>query len=126
MTRRLMFLEKLFGLRLVTGMVASGGSKTLYIYRVNENGKLLYHTASPVLAGGVTNGQFAVVPQTYNGSFIHVCACTQWMLSFDTAFLYRKNIRIVQKGDESLPTAIITSLNFFSEDGGRVSGLRNK
>ncbi len=112
---------------LMEGILPAEGSKTLYIDWVDEKGNLLNHTSSPILGGGVTNGQFDV-PENYKGSFIHVRAYTKWMLNFDTAFLYRKNLRIIQINAAppvSLPTPI-SSIQFFPEGGDLVAGIKNK
>jgi hypothetical protein len=111
---------------IMEGLFAAEGSKTLYVDWVDEKGGLLYHTSSPIVDGGVTNGQFDV-PATYKGHFIHVRAYTKWMLNFDTAFIYKKNIRVIQKGGlpSALPTAT-ASLQFFPEGGDMISGIRNK
>src|SRR5215208_1549113 len=99
---------------LMEGIFPADGSKTFYVDWVDEKGGLLYHTSSPITEGGVTNGQFDV-PENYTGSFIHVRAYTKWMLNFDTAFLYKKNIRIFSKNPASKPvkSTIIPSLQFF-------------
>jgi hypothetical protein len=111
---------------LMEGIFPAEGSKTFYIDWVDDKGNLLYHTSSPIVEG-VTNGQYDV-PEKYNGSFIHVRAYTSWMLNFDTAFLYKKNIRIIQKNTtppSTLPVAI-PSLQFFPEGGDMVAGIKNK
>jgi hypothetical protein len=50
------------------------------------------------------------------------------MLNFDTAFIYRKNIRIIQKtgSASSAPAAVTASVQFFPEGGDMISGIRNK
>ena len=112
---------------LMEGIFPAEGSKTLYVDWVDDKGGLLYHTSSPILQGGVTNGQFDV-PENYSGSFIHVRAYTKWMLNFDTAFLYRKNIRIISRnsGIASSMPAVVPSLQFFPEGGDMVMGIKNK
>lgn len=112
---------------LMEGIFPAEGSKTLYVDWVDDKGGLLYHTSSPIFEGGITNGQFDV-PGNYNGAFIHVRAYTKWMLNFDTAFLYRKNIRIISKNFNSTPAlpAITPSLQFFPEGGDMVAGIKNK
>ena len=76
---------------LMEGIYPAERSKTFYVDWVDEKGNLLYHTSAPIVDGGITNGQYDI-PATYTGSFIHVRAYTKWMLNFDTAFLYQKNI----------------------------------
>ena len=112
---------------MMEGILPANGSRTLYIDWVDEKGNLLNHSSAPVLENGTTNGQYDV-PENYKGSFIHVRAYTKWMLNFDTAFLYRKNIRIIQTNATppgTLP-AIIPTLQFFPEGGDLVAGIKNK
>lgn len=112
---------------LMEGILPAEGSKTFYVDWVDENGNLMNHSSSPILPGGVTNGQYDV-PENYKGSFIHVRAYTKWMLNFDTAFLYRKNIRIIHKNvppPAALPTAV-PEIQFFPEGGEMVAGIKNK
>lgn len=111
---------------LMEGMVPADGSKTLYVDWVGDNGAVLSHTVSPVV-DAITNGQFAV-PEDYTGNFVHVRAYTKWMLNFDTAFLYNKDIRILSaskpaKGEK--PTAVF-NLEFFPEGGDAVMGIANR
>lgn len=112
---------------LMEGVLPAEASKTLYVDWVDDKGNLLNHLSSPILSGGVTNGQYDV-PENYKGSFIHVRAYTKWMLNFDTAFLYKKNIRIIQTAvgpPASLPT-VIPAIQFFPEGGDLVAGIKNK
>lgn len=111
---------------LMEGMSAAEVSKTLYVDWVDDKGNLLYHTSSPIVSGGITNGQLDV-PASYKGSFVHVRAYTKWMLNFDTAFLYRKNIRIIQKANSTSPSTVVNaSLQFFPEGGDMIDGIRNR
>jgi hypothetical protein len=113
---------------LMEGIFPAETSKTFYVDWIDDKGGLLYHTSSPIITGGITNGQFDI-PENYAGSFIHVRAYTKWMLNFDTAFLYKKNIRIIPKTAVSrsatLP-AVIPSLQFFPESGDLIAGIKNK
>ncbi|MGZ8538483.1 MAG: hypothetical protein ACXWV9_09495, partial [Flavisolibacter sp.] len=111
---------------LMEGIFPTNQSKTLYIDWIAENGSVLYHSVSPVV-DAATNGQFEI-PQTYTGSFVHVRAYTKWMLNFDTAFLFSKNIRIFNKNTSSKksPPALVSSLKFFPEGGDIVAGVNNR
>jgi hypothetical protein len=113
---------------LMEGIYPAERSKTFYVDWVDEKGNLLYHTSAPIVDGGITNGQYDI-PAAYSGSFIHVRAYTKWMLNFDTAFIYKKNIRIIQKANvassSALP-AVIPSLQLFPEGGDMILGIRNK
>ncbi len=112
---------------LMEGIFPVEGSKTFYVDWVDDKGSLLYHTSSPIVTGGVTNGQFDI-PENYAGNFIHVRAYTKWMLNFDTSFLYSKNIRIIPKNSapSSVLPAVMPSLQFFPEGGDLVAGIKNK
>lgn len=55
---------------LMEGIYPSEGSKTFYVDWISDDGKVLYHTVSPVV-DGATNGQFEV-PADYSGNYIHV------------------------------------------------------
>ena len=105
---------------------AEGGSKTFYTDWTDDKGNVLSHTVSPV-QDATTNGQFEI-PATYAGKFIHVKAYTKWMLNFDTAFLYEKDIMILSAAKTSVigKTTIVPSLVFFPEGGDAVEGVVNK
>jgi hypothetical protein len=111
---------------LMQGMFPTGESKNLYVDWIADNGTVLSHTVSPVVDAG-TNGQFEV-PAEYNSDFIHVRAYTRWMLNFDTAFVYSKDIRILPKDPVTTKTtlSIIPSIQFFPEGGDLVAGVVNR
>lgn len=111
---------------LMEGLFPAEKSKTLYIDWISGNGTVLSHTVSPIVDAS-TNGQFDV-PRDYAGSFIHVRAYTKWMLNFDTAFLYDKDIRILSKDSAKSKTlaGLIPSIQFFPEGGDIIEGVKNK
>lgn len=100
-------------------------SKTLYIDWIDEKGTVLSHTAIPVQQGAA-HSQFDI-PTTYSGAFIHVRAYTRWMLNFDSAFLYNRDIKVVgtTQRNVSKPAATITDLQFFPEGGDAIEGIKN-
>jgi hypothetical protein len=101
-------------------------SKTVYIDWTDENGKLLLHSISPV-QDGTSFGQFDI-PENYSGSYLHVKAYTKWMLNFDSAFLYNKDIRILSDSNK-LPVSkntIKPELAFFPEGGDAIANVTNK
>lgn len=101
-------------------------SKTIYVDWIDDKGSLLMHGVSP-LVDGVTNGQFDI-PSEYKGRSIHVRAYTKWMLNFDSAFLYNKDIRVLTKEPAQPPakTTVISSINFFPEGGDIIAGVSNR
>lgn len=107
------------------GITAAESSKNLYVDWIADNGTLLSHTVSPIV-DGATNGQFDLPPD-YKSDFVHVRAYTRWMLNFDTAFLYSKDIRILPQDGvvHKTPVAITPSIQFFPEGGDMVAGVKN-
>lgn len=111
---------------LMQGFYAANESKNLYVDWIADNGTVLSHTVSPIVDAG-TNGQFEV-PAEYKSEFVHVRAYTRWMLNFDTAFVYSKDIRILPKDPVTAKTAIsiAPSIQFFPEGGDLVAGVVNR
>ena len=111
---------------LMEGLFPANQSKNLYVDWIADNGTVLSHTVSPIVDAG-TNGQFDV-PAEYNADFIHVRAYTRWMLNFDTAFVYSKDIRILPKDPVTTKTAvnIVPSIQFFPEGGDIIAGVKNR
>ena len=101
-------------------------SKTVYIDWTDENGKLLLHSVSPI-EDGAAFGQFDI-PESFAGQYIHVKAYTKWMLNFDSAFLYNKDIRILSDSSSSSVSknTIQPELTFFPEGGDAIAGVTNK
>src|SRR4051794_27475332 len=91
---------------LMSGIMPSDISKNGYADFFDAEGRLLAHSVFPIVAGSF-HGQFDI-PDSLSTPYVHVKAYTAWMLNFDTAFLYEKNIRILQK---TLPKAITKVVN---------------
>ncbi len=109
---------------LMNGPDLSRLNRNFYTDWYDESGKLLSHQVSPIAMSSAF-GTF-LVPEHYNGNTIHVVAYTQWMLNFDTAFLFQKKIRVLQSSDRTIQAPIKTkeySLQFFPEGGVMVSGI---
>jgi hypothetical protein len=111
---------------LMKGVAPADESKTFYTDWTDDAGKLLLHSVGP-LVDATSNGQFDI-PADYTGKFIHVKAYTRWMLNFDSAFLYEKDIRIITKNNTTAVTknSITPELQFFPEGGDAVVGIANK
>ncbi|MBS1920170.1 MAG: hypothetical protein JST17_07940 [Bacteroidetes bacterium] len=111
---------------LMNGFYPVNDSKNFYADWTDDHGNLLFRTISPIV-DGTTNGQFNI-PANYSGKFIHVKAYTKWMLNFDSAFLYEKDILILgPKGNSpELKSNVISSLQFFPEGGDIIEGVGNK
>lgn len=110
---------------LLSEIVPAEASKTLYVDWIDDQGKVIQHTTSP-LVNGMTNGQF-LLPSTYKGKSVSVKAYTSWMLNFDNDFLYNKKLSVLnpavagKQGNSAPPT-----LTFFPEGGDAVAGVLNK
>ena len=110
----------------MNGIFAADESKTFYVDWTDDKGKLLSHSIIPVVYATAA-GRFDI-PADYTGKYIHVKAYTKWMLNFDSAFLYNKDIRVLSKTATSsaAKNTIIPSLQFFPEGGDAVEGVSNK
>lgn len=111
---------------LMSEVAPATGSKTIYIDWTDDKGNLLLHGISPLI-DATTNGQFDI-PADYKGQSISVRAYTKWMLNFDSAFLYNKDIRILTgNGSPAIAkNSIIPSITFFPEGGDAIAGINNK
>ncbi len=83
----------------LAGLDLSDYSMNFYVDWYSDKGVLLKHTVNPMYEA-TARGQFDI-PDNYAGKYLHAKAYTQWMLNFDTSFVYNKNIRI----DQSSPSA---------------------
>jgi len=79
---------------LLSGWSLSGISKNLYTDWVDASGKLVMHGAGPIVYA-TSYGQM-IVPKNYQENVFHLHAYTGWMLNFDPAFLFDKDIPIIQ------------------------------
>ncbi|GAC1419561.1 MAG: Plug domain-containing protein [Flavisolibacter sp.] len=111
---------------LMAGLFPADESKTFYADWVGDNGEVLSHTVSPMV-GGTGHGQFDI-PTSYSGNFLHLRAYSKWMLNFDTAFIYKKDIAVIIKNPslKKQRATTVPTLVFFPEGGEAVEGLINK
>lgn len=111
---------------LFSGLLPSAVSKNFYTEIIDPtSGKVLQRKVTPIFEGS-TAGNFDL-PLTLTNTSLIFKAYTTWQLNFDTAFVYTKNIRIVNKftkPDKAAPDNK-TSLTFFPEGGDMVTGLAN-
>lgn len=111
---------------LMAGIDASAISKNFYADMYDAEGKLIAHSVFPIVEASA-RGQFDV-PDSIVTPFVHVRAYTSWMLNFDTAFLYEKDIRILQKKSTKpvVKQAVVPSLQFYPEGGDALIGIPSK
>ena len=109
---------------IMLGSKPSNLSKNIYFDWTDINGKLLLHSVSPVMEGVSTSSftlpsDFAII-----GNAVHIKAYTQWMLNFDSSFLFNKNIAVLSSWDGSVrPDKHAVNIQFFAEGGDLVTGL---
>ncbi|MDR3714940.1 MAG: hypothetical protein P4L51_19175 [Puia sp.] len=100
-------------------------SRNFYLEVSDADGNILQHRSEPITESS-TAGNIDL-PQTIKGNHVHIRAFTTWMLNFDTAFFYEKDIRIFnRKGDSGIASVKAERrIQFFPEGGDLVAGLEN-
>ncbi len=110
---------------LIQGIFPAETTKTFYLDWLDDKGNVLFHSVSPMYESSAV-GQYDI-PEDYKGQTIHVRGYTRWMLNFDTAFLYKKDIRILSaKSPTGTVIKPIASLQFFPEGGDAIEGIVNQ
>ncbi len=111
---------------ILAGSDLSDYSKNFYVDWFDENGKLIKNTVFPIYESSA-RGMFAI-PDNYVGRLLHVRAYTTWMLNFDTAFLFNKDILVDQPTIKSKIIAVkpSSSIQFFPEGGDLIDGITSK
>jgi hypothetical protein len=102
-------------------------SKNFYVDWFDEQGTLLSHTTAPMFEASA-RGQF-VIPEKYAGKLVHAKAYTNWMLNFDTAFLYNKDVRIDQpitNNTKVKADKLTATIQFFPEAGDLIAGINQR
>lgn len=111
---------------LFSGLLPSGISHNFYTELIDPlTGKVLQRKVTPIFEG--TTAGFFDLPLTLANTSVIFKAYTTWMLNFDTAFVYSKNIRIVNKNTvaDKAPADNKTTLKFFPEGGDMIAELSN-
>ncbi|MEO8710993.1 MAG: hypothetical protein ABI405_02660 [Parafilimonas sp.] len=101
-------------------------SKTVYIDFINENGRILKHCIAPVFQSS-GSGDYDI-PFEFKDENIYVKAYTKWMLNFDSSFLFRKTLEIVQPKAVSKKQAVSgskTSIQFLPEGGDMIDSIES-
>lgn len=101
-------------------------SKTLYVDFINADGRILKHCIAPVLQSSAS-GDFTVPLESKEES-VYIKAYTKWMLNFDSLFLFRKTINVLQTTKpvvKKQTTTIKTSIQFLPEGGDMINTLEN-
>jgi hypothetical protein len=109
---------------IMAGLVPTEISKNIYVELADASGNILQHITSPVSISSA-KGSYTV-PYTYKGSLVHVKAYTSWMLNFDTAFLYHKNITVVQPPVAAAKQKPLALIDFFPEGGELLNTIQSR
>ena len=111
---------------LMAGILPSDISKNCYTDFYDAAGNLLAHSVFPIVQSSAA-GEF-IIPDSLIGSAIHMKAYTTWMLNWDTAFLFEKNIQLAQKTPPKnlVKINVTPSLQFFPEGGDAVENLPSR
>jgi len=111
---------------LLSGIDPSPISKNFYAEFSDGAGAIIQKRTAPVVEASAA-GSFDV-PAGFKGDHYHFRAYTSWMMNFDTAFLFEKDIRIVTRSADSsahAPYDAEEHLQFFPEGGDVIAGLEN-
>ncbi len=98
---------------LMAGILPSEISKNCYTDFYDANGNLLAHSVFPIVQSVGFRAIYS--SRQYQGSAVHIKAYTTWMLNFDTAFLFEKNIPLASKTVSKTinKITVVPSLRFF-------------
>jgi hypothetical protein len=98
-------------------------SKNLYFDWTDADGRLFLHSVSPISEGGASS--YFKIPSWVKNGVIHVKVYTEWMLNFDNAYLFNKDIPVLMPVEGSIPAPekLQTSISFFPEGGDLIDGV---
>jgi hypothetical protein len=110
---------------LLTGTDPTNISTNFYTELSDGKGTIVQRRTAPI-SESASSGYFDI-PANFKGNHFHFRAYTNWMLNFDTAFLYERDIKIIQPARDSLETQDSRAdiLQFFPEGGDLIAGLEN-
>jgi len=101
-------------------------SKTIYAELLDDKGKVLQRKVSPVV---VSSAAAAFdLPADLSSSVLYVRAYTDWMLNFDSSFLFTKAIPVLQVTKILAKTIASpkTFLQLFPEGGDLIDGIESR
>ena len=111
---------------ITSGNLLSAISKNLYTELFDQQGKMLQRKISPVAMAGAA-AAFAL-PTGMTDSVVYLRAYTNWMLNFDSSFLYYKTIPIYTENTTTAKKPVaapVTLLQFFPEGGDLVQQIES-
>jgi hypothetical protein len=100
-------------------------SKTVYADLIDEKGKVIDRKISPVVMSSAAAA--FDLPATLTSSTVYIRAYTDWMMNFDSSFLFIKAIPVLQEKKTSSKTVVPRNfLQFFPEGGELVDGVESR
>ncbi len=102
--------------------VPSTISTNLYIDLLDSKGNTLIHKAMPIINASADS--YFTLPDTCSNFYI-IRAYTNWMLNFDTSFIFKRVIHVYNKNSTVVKKGSEVSLQFFPEGGNYVNDLYN-
>ena len=114
---------------LFSGFSLEAISKNFYAELINDKGIIVQRKVYPIIESA-TAGNFDTPDSLPAGNLIFR-GYTTWMLNFDTAFIFQKNITIADKNGvaaakKSMADAVrTTSIQFFPEGGNLINALES-
>lgn len=109
---------------IMAGADPSEVSKTLYVDFVTAEGRTVRHCVIPILQAGAA-GNYDL-PLDFKNEYLYVKAYTKWMLNFDSSFLYRKTLHVIQQKPVARKRAVPTqktAIQFLPEGGNFVENV---
>ncbi len=110
---------------IMVGNGPSDFSRNFYVDWYDQNGQLLSHTTHPIFESSA-RAMFDI-PANYKGAKIHLKAYTQWMLNYDSSFVYTKDIPVIQSDTANSAKSVlpVASIQFFPEGGDLINGINS-
>lgn len=100
-------------------------SKTVYADLIDEKGKVIERKIAPVVMSSAAAA--FDLPTTLTASHVYIRAYTDWMLNFDSSFLYVKAVPVIQpKPAAAKKTVPKNFLQFFPEGGDMVQNVESR
>ncbi|MBL7700286.1 MAG: hypothetical protein JNK79_19125 [Chitinophagaceae bacterium] len=100
-------------------------SKTVYADLIDDKGKIIDRKIAPVEVSSAA-ASFDL-PANLTSSHVYIKAYTDWMLNFDSSFLYVKAIPVIQEKPATVKkSAPKNFLQFFPEGGDMVQGVESR
>ena len=100
-------------------------SKTVYADLVDEKGTIIDRKIAPVVMSSAA-ASFDL-PANLTSSTVYLRAYTDWMLNFDSSFIYTKAIPVIQEKPATVKKTVSKNfLQFFPEGGDLVQGVESR